>query len=103
MVPANIDLITDYNVANDTIRLDHNIFGNTPIGTLSAGGFHAGATAAAMAATTASQHILYNSATGALFYDADGNGAGAAVQFATLTNANTNAHAALTNADFIIF
>ncbi len=103
LVPQNIDLINDYNLAADTIRLDHNIFGNTPIGTLAGIGFHAGAGAAAMAATTADQHILYNSATGALFYDADGSGAGAAVQFATLTSANNGTHAALTNADFIIF
>ena len=106
LVPQNIDLITDFSNVfgnNDTIRLDHNIFGNIPIGTLAGIGFHAGASAGAMAATTADQHVLYNTSTGALFYDADGNGAGAAVQFATLTNAINGSHAALTNADFIIF
>ncbi len=42
-------------------------------------------------------HVIYNPATGALIYDADGNGAGAAVQFATLAH-----NLALTNADFFL-
>ena len=33
-------------------------------------------------ATDANHHLVYDSSTGALFYDADGNGAGRAIQFA---------------------
>lgn len=48
-------------------------------------------------ATTAAQHILYDSANGWLSYDADGNGAGAASHFATLTMG-----LAMTNNDFLV-
>ena len=48
-------------------------------------------------ATDADDFILYDSVTGALRYDADGNGAGVAVQFATLGTG-----LALTNNDFLI-
>ncbi|MCA3352533.1 MAG: calcium-binding protein [Roseomonas sp.] len=76
------DTIQGYSVADDTILLDNAIF--TGIGaagsTLAASAFTIGT-----AATTADHRIIYNATTGALLYDADGSGEGAAVQFATLT------------------
>ncbi|EJM99236.1 calcium-binding protein [Phyllobacterium sp. YR531] len=90
---TNRDTITDFNVPSDTIWMDNAVFtalgGN---GGLSAGAFHIGA-----GANDAADRIIYNSTTGALYYDADGSGSGAAVQFATLTKG-----LALTNADFLV-
>jgi len=87
---GNIDVITAFSIADDTIELSVSIFSGIAPGALAADAFHIGATAA-----DANDRIIYDSATGALYYDADGNGAGAAVQFATLAPG-----LALTSADF---
>jgi len=90
---TNVDAITDFNVADDTIRLDDAIFSsNLGLGNISSGEFVIGA-----AALDANDRIIYNSNTGALFYDSDGNGAGAAIQFAELSSG-----LALTNLDFLV-
>jgi len=89
---ANLDTITDYSVADDQFRLNSAAFGGLPVGTLAAAAFHIGT-----AAADASDRIIYNSATGALLFDADGNGAGAAVQFASISTG-----LAMTNAEFVI-
>jgi hypothetical protein len=90
---TNRDTITDFNVVADTIQLENAIYTSlTATGTLNAAFLRIGA-----AATDANDYIIYNSATGALSYDADGNGAGAAIQFAALSTG-----LALTNADFVV-
>jgi subtilisin family serine protease len=78
---ANIDTLYRYSATNDTILLDGAVFAalGSP-GTLTAAAFRAGTEA-----TDTDDRIIYHSASGALFYDADGLGGAAAVQFATLT------------------
>lgn len=88
---GNIDTVVGFNVADDTIELSTAIFAGIGIGALAANAFVIGS-----AATTAEHRIIYDATTGALFYDADGDGAGAAVQFATLGTG-----LALTSADFV--
>ena len=88
----NVDEITDFNVADDTIVLENTIFGAFSAGDLAAERFVVGATA-----QDASDNILYNDVTGALLYDSDGSGAAAAVQFAQLSPGF-----ALTHLDFIV-
>lgn len=91
-VSADKDTITDFKSVDDTIALSHAAFGALSVGALGAGIFTTGTEA-----TTADQHLIYNGVTGGLFYDADGSGAGTAVQIALLT-----AHPVLTAADFNI-
>jgi serralysin len=88
---GNVDVITGFNVADDTIELAISVFGTIAAGPLAANVFVIGA-----AAADADDRIIYDPATGALWYDADGDGGGAAVQFATLATG-----LALTSADFV--
>jgi Ca2+-binding RTX toxin-like protein len=91
---TNVDAIQAYNATNDTILLDDAVFAalGSP-GTLTAGAFNTGS-----AASQADDRIIYDSATGALLYDADGVGGVAAVQFATLTGVTGT----INNTEFLI-
>ncbi|MBI2995078.1 MAG: FG-GAP repeat protein, partial [Gammaproteobacteria bacterium] len=84
---TNVDTIMDFggagSTALDVIRLDDTIFTSLSAGALAAGSFVSGASSAA---ADSNDFILYDTATGGLYYDADGNGAGLAVQFATLAS-----------------
>ena len=80
----NIDWITDFTPGQDRVHLSLSAFGALgQEGPLSENFFAANAKGAA---ETDRDHILYNTTTGALLYDADGSGQGVAVQFATLSN-----------------
>jgi serralysin len=91
---TNKDIITDFSVADDTIWLENAIFTQ-----LTVGGFLDAALFKdiSLGAIDLTDRIIYNGATGALSYDADGSGAGVAIQFATIMG-----HPALTEADFFV-
>jgi Ca2+-binding RTX toxin-like protein len=94
---ANADRISDFASASDKLHLDDAAF--AAIGAM---GNFAAADARFKAnssgtATETDDRVVFNTSTGQLYYDADGSGAGAAVQFATLSP-----NLAVTNADFYV-
>ena len=89
----NIDVIADFDVADDTILLDDDIFSSgLGLGNISAGEFVIGTQA-----LDGNDRIIYDDTTGALYYDNDSAGGEDAVQFATLSTG-----LALTNFDFLV-
>jgi Ca2+-binding RTX toxin-like protein len=89
----NVDMITDFTAVDDTIRLENTgtgLFTVLANGTLGTNFFRLGT-----AAVDNNDYIIYDEASGSLWYDADANGAGLQVLFATLAN-----NEVLTNTDF---
>ena len=92
-IGRNVKVISDFDVAADTIALDNSIFTKLPgTGELSYRFFTVGETA-----KDRNDYIIYDKNTGVLSYDPDGSGSGAAVKFAVVEN-----KAALTAAHFLI-
>jgi len=89
---GNVDEISGFSAADDTIWLENAVFTGLGAGALGAGAFATGS-----AATEADDRIIYNATTGALMFDVDGVGGTAAVQFASLAPG-----LALTGADFFV-
>ncbi|HEV2865807.1 MAG TPA: calcium-binding protein [Allosphingosinicella sp.] len=90
----NVDTVTDFESGSDRIFLKSSVFAEAgPAGTLAASAFHEGS-----AAAEADDRILYDSATGSLFYDPDGTGEAAAVLFATV-----GIGTAISASDFVVF
>jgi Ca2+-binding RTX toxin-like protein len=90
---ANRDTVADFSAPADTVLLENLVMtalGAT--GALNANLFFAGATA-----HDADDRIIYDNATGALLYDANGMAAGGVTHIATLTN-----KPALTASDFVV-
>lgn len=81
----SVDTITDFDATMDFIHLEDLVF--TAIGpTLDVGEFVSNSGGVA---GDANDVLLYDSDTGNLYYDADGNGSGARILIATLTGAPT--------------
>lgn len=77
---SNVDTITDFQHGIDEIVLDRTYFAQIgPVGALDPTRFIAGG------ALDANDRILYNSATGTIYYDADGIGATAGIIFGLVT------------------
>ncbi len=92
---SNVDTITDFSVVDDTIHLENAVFtALTNTGLLASDLFTSNTTGLA---TTAGQRVIYNSATGDLYYDTNGSAAGGSVLVAHLS-----ANLALTNLDFFV-
>ncbi|CAH0350277.1 calcium-binding protein [Sphingobium sp. CECT 9361] len=93
---AERDTITDFGVGGDQMFLPHEVFtglGDVEFPTrLPAAYFNAGTKAA-----TADHHVIYNKATGILYYDPDGVGGEAQIQIALLSNKPT-----LSASDFLL-
>lgn len=89
---TNRDTITGFVAVNDTIQLENAVFAGLTAGLLLPAAFRTGT-----AALDADDRIIYNTTTGALIFDSNGNAAGGAVHFATLAG-----HPAITAADFVV-
>lgn len=89
---GHIDTITDYSLI-DTIQLENAVFTALKVpGTLAANQFKIGSKA-----LDSNDYVIYNNATGALLYDADGNGTGAAIQIAMIGSGLN-----MTNAEIVV-
>lgn len=94
---ANWDSIRDFDHVDDTVRLSKSIFSVLPAGQLAASAFKDIGDPGAF--VDASDRVLYDSETGALFYDRDGSGSKYhAVQFASLTTHPAN----IDHTDFLV-
>jgi Ca2+-binding RTX toxin-like protein len=85
---ANADVVADFVSATDKLTFDNSVLtalGAT--GTFAAGDARFAAGAGFTSGRDASDRIVYNTTTGQLFYDADGNGSGASQLVATLQGA----------------
>lgn len=91
---ANTDRITDFAPVDDTLHLRTGVFTGHAPGVLSAGALRI---VTGGGAVDADDRLIYNSTTGALFWDADGVGGSAMQRFATLS-----AGLALTEADVVL-
>ncbi|WP_302850055.1 calcium-binding protein [Sphaerospermopsis torques-reginae] len=87
---GGIDTITDFESGTDKIQIDSSGFTGLAIGQLSAEAFTFGV--GVTSATSSTHRFIFNTTNGDLFFDADGDGAGASVKIATLSNSASLSH-----------
>ncbi|WP_457093835.1 polysaccharide lyase family 7 protein [Microvirga sp. P5_D2] len=91
---TNKDVIVDFNINDDTIRLENAIFTKlASTGSLSSSWFRPGTKA-----LDSNDYIIYDNATGVLLYDSDGTGTRTAIQIALIEN-----KANLSRYDFTVY
>ena len=91
---SGVDHVTDFTSGTDHIALAKSVMTAIgPVGALTADAFWTGT-----AAHDATDRLIYNKTTGALYYDTDGTGSGAAVQIAVL-----DGHPALAYGDVLVW
>ena len=96
---SNKDTVTDFELGVDKLQFSKAVYAGlgSIVGPLSSGQFWSGA--GVVTAHDADDRIIYNTTTGALYYDADGTGSSAAVQIAII---GTSTHPALAYSDISI-
>ncbi|MBN3869603.1 calcium-binding protein [Nostoc sp. JL33] len=92
-IEEGLNLIRDFDATNELIQVSADGFGSG----LSAGVLKASQFTLGESATTSSQRFIYNSTTGALFFDPDGSAGATQVQLAGLS-----AGLSLTNNNFVV-
>jgi Ca2+-binding RTX toxin-like protein len=97
-IANNVDKILDFVAGTDKIQLSKSVF--TSLGTTGSLTNNAFWSAAgAVKGNDADDRVVYNSTTGALYYDADGSGSGDAVQIAIV---GTSSHPNIAFTDFAV-
>ena len=91
----NVDRIKDFNPTRDTIELENSIFTKLGTGTTIDPAFFRSNTTGR--ARDSNDYLVYETDTGKLFYDANGNAAGGSVQIASL-----QPNLELTSADYVL-
>ncbi|MCB5175005.1 M10 family metallopeptidase [Microvirga lenta] len=91
-IEGDIDRIVDFVARDDTIKLENAVFRGLAPGALSASAFRIGSRA-----HDANDRIVYDEATGSLFYDPDGTGAAPQIEFARIGK-----NLPMTAADFLV-
>ena len=89
---TNADHVRDFEPIDDSIWLSRGVFSSLPAGSLPETAFRVGS-----GASTPDHRIIYESASGRLFFDHDGVGGASQVLFATLTT-----HPTIDASDFLV-